>query len=150
MRNVLGSRAVKRAERRCIGGEAIFASAARKEAERRRDEFVETFAKRAPKLVACIEHAFEDTLAVLALPEKYRRRLPATNMQERLDEEIRRRERVIRILPNEASALRMVGALLAETSNDWQDRAYFDMNAYNEWRLSLDAASTQPRIKRAA
>ncbi len=35
-------------------------------------------------------------------------------MQERLNEEIRRRERVIRIFPNEASAMCLIGALLAE------------------------------------
>ena len=53
----------------------------------------------------------DDALAVLALPEKYRLRLRTTNMQERLNEEVRRRERVIRIFPNEASALRLIGAL---------------------------------------
>jgi len=47
--------------------------------------------------VTCLEEGLEDALAVLALPEKYRRRLKSTNMQERLIQEIRRRERVIRI-----------------------------------------------------
>jgi transposase-like protein len=50
----------------------------------------------------------------LVLPEKYRLRLRTTNMLERLHEEIRRRERVIRIFPNERPALRLIGALLAE------------------------------------
>jgi transposase-like protein len=45
-------------------------------------------------------------LAVMALPEKYRKRLRITNMQERLNEEIRRRERVIRIFPNDRCAWR--------------------------------------------
>lgn len=50
----------------------------------------------------------------MVLPKKYRRRLATSNMQERLNEEIRRRERVIRIFPNEQSAMRLIGALLAE------------------------------------
>lgn len=38
-------------------------------------------------------------------------------MQERLNEEVRRRERVIRIFPNDESALRLIGALLAEKND---------------------------------
>lgn len=45
----------------------------------------------------------------MVLPEKYRRRLATTNMQERLNEEIRRRERVIRIFPNAASEVDPLG-----------------------------------------
>jgi transposase-like protein len=52
-----------------------------------------------------LEEGFDDALAVLSLPEKYRVRLRTTNGMERLHEEIRRRERVIRIFPNAASAL---------------------------------------------
>ena len=51
------------------------------------------------------------------LPEKYRRRLRTTNAVERLIEEIRRRERVIRIFPNRESAFRLIGALLMEFDN---------------------------------
>jgi transposase-like protein len=46
-----------------------------------------------------LEDGFDDATAVLALPPKYRRRLRTTNMVERLIEEIRRRERVVRIFP---------------------------------------------------
>ena len=66
--------------------------------------------------------ATSDSLAVMALPVKYRKRLKSTNMQERLIQEIRRRERVVRIFPNEASALRLMGALLAEIHEEWQGR----------------------------
>jgi len=41
-------------------------------------EFRERFAKTAPKAVACLEAVFEDAMAVMALPEKYRRRLRAS------------------------------------------------------------------------
>jgi len=61
-------------------------------------------------------------MAVMALPEKYRKRLRTTNMQERLNEEIRRRERVIRIFPNDASALRLIGAFLAEKTRSGRRR----------------------------
>lgn len=79
----------------------------------------------------------EDALAVLSLPEKYRVRLRTTNGMERLNEEIRRRERVIRIFPNEASALRLIGALLAEQHEVWSTgKRYFDMTEYVEWKTT--------------
>ncbi len=63
-------------------------------------------------------------MAVMVRPEKYRRRLRTTNMMERLNEEIRRRERVIRVFPNEASVICFIGALLAEVSETWKERVY--------------------------
>ena len=56
---------------------------------------------------------------------------------ERLNEEIRRRERVIRIFPNEASALRLIGALLAEQHEVWSTgKRYCDMAEYYEWKAT--------------
>ncbi|HEU0197335.1 MAG TPA: transposase, partial [Nevskiaceae bacterium] len=52
---------------------------------------------------------------------------------ERLNEEIRRREKVIRIFPSDASALRLIGALLAEQNEAWLSRRYFDMDEFNDW-----------------
>lgn len=61
-----------------------------------------------------LEEGFDDATAVLSLPEKYRKRLRTTNLVERLNEEVRRRERVIRIFPNRESVIRLIGALLME------------------------------------
>jgi transposase-like protein len=83
----------------------------------------------------------------MALREKYRRWLRTTNMMERLNEEIRRRERVIRVFPNDASALRLTGALLAEISEVWQEKMYFDMTEYHEW--ATDRKSARERTKAA-
>ena len=65
------------------------------------------------------------------LPIKYRKRLRTTNGVERLNQELRRRERVIRIFPNEKSAICLIGALLIELDEKWQtDRKYFEMDHY--------------------
>ena len=133
MRNILGSCGSKiRAE---VAAEAklVFQAADLPEARRRLSAFSERFAKTAPKAVACLEAGFEDAMAVMALPEKYRKRLRTTNMQERLNEEVRRRERVIRIFPNDESALRLIGALLAEKNDQWLERRYLDMQECHEW-----------------
>ena len=51
-----------------------------------------------------------------------------TNMLERLNEEIKRRTRVIRIFPNEASCIRLMSALAMETNEEWMARKYLEMN----------------------
>ncbi len=72
---------------------------------------------------------------MLALPDPYRRRLRTTNSVERLNEEVRRRERVIRIFPNRASVIRLLGALLLEQHEQWTTgHRYFDMAPYWQWR----------------
>jgi transposase-like protein len=63
-------------------------------------------------------------------------------MQERLNEEIRRRERVIRIFPNEASATRLIGAMLAERHELWSTgKKYFGMQDFFEWKKSQPQAA---------
>lgn len=92
---------------------------------------------KADRALAILEEGLEDALAILSLPEKYRVRLRTTNGMERLNEEIRRRERVIRIFPHEASALRLIGALLAEHHEVWSTgKRYFDMTEYIEWKAT--------------
>jgi transposase-like protein len=53
-------------------------------------------------------------------PFEHRRRIRTTNMLERVNQEIRRRTRVVNIFPNEASCLRLVSAILMEKDEDWQ------------------------------
>lgn len=80
-----------------------------------------------------LETGFDDASAVLSYPEPYRNRLGTTNIVERLNEEIRRRERVIRIFPN--AVHRLLSALLSEIDEPWSTgRKYFDMAAYWDWR----------------
>jgi transposase, mutator family len=136
MRNVLGRCSVRHRLEIIAAVRSIFNSQDKSEARRRLDVFVGTFQKIAPKAVACMEEGFEDAMAVMCLPEKYRKRLRTTNMQERLNEEIRRRERVIRIFPNDASVLRIIGALLLEQNEKWQTQRYFDMDEYHEWQAN--------------
>jgi putative transposase len=96
---------------------------------------LDQYSTRAPQAMAVLEAGFDDATAVLALPEPYRRRLRTSNGIERLNEEIRRRERVIRIFPNRASALRLLGALLLEQHEQWTTgHHYLDMAAYWQWR----------------
>jgi len=100
------------------------------------------YAQSAPSAVATLERGFDDATAVLALPDPYRRRLRTTNAVERLNEEVRRRERVIRIFPNRESVVRLLGALLMEQDEAWTTgKRYFDMTAY--WQGRSDHAEQE-------
>src|SRR5512140_123873 len=142
MRNILGSCQAKHRADVASAAKLVFQAADMPEARRRLAEFSERFNQSAAKSVACLKAGFEDAMAVMSLPEKYRKRLRTTNMQERLNEEVRRRERVIRIFPNDDSALRLIGALLAEQNEVWQERRYLDMGEYAEW-LALRVAARE-------
>jgi len=96
---------------------------------------IEEYTQKAPRAMRILENGFDDATTVLMLPEKYRKRLRTTNSIERLNEEIRRRERVIRIFPNRESATRLIGALLLDIDTKWAGgRKYLDMKDYLEYR----------------
>ena len=135
MRNLLSSSPVKLRAEVAAHAKIVLHAQDMVEAKRQLSAFIEHFGTSAPKAVSCLEEGFADAMAVMALPEKYRRRLRTTNMQERLNQEIRRRERVIRIFPNDESALRLIGALLAEFNEAWAERLYLDMDEFKEWAL---------------
>ena len=51
--------------------------------------------------------------------EQIHSRLKTNNLIERLNQEVRRREKTIRIFPNVASANRLVGAVLMDDHEEW-------------------------------
>ena len=133
MRNILGYVGRRMREELADDLKPIFRTETAGQARELAQAFIEKWQPRAPRAVACLEDGLEDALAVMALPAKYRRRLRTTNMQERLIQELRRRERVIRIFPNEDSALRLFASILAETHDTWLGRKYLDMDEFHEW-----------------
>jgi transposase-like protein len=77
--------------------------------------WIAKWATRYPKLVGWVEETIEETLTFYRLPRKHHKHLKSTNMLERLNEEIKRRTRVVRIFPNTEACLRLVRALAVET-----------------------------------
>lgn len=117
-------------------------------ARERFQEILVTYEALAPKSMEVLEAGFDDAIAVLHLPTKYRRRLRSTNSLERLNQEIRRRERVIRIFPSGESAIRLMGALLAQQSETWlSGRKWLDMAEYG---IELIPKDESAEVKQAA
>jgi transposase-like protein len=110
------------------GLRAVFDAPDRTEAQRQLDLAVKRYRATAPKLAEWLEQNVPEGLTIFTLPAKHRRRLRTSNMLERLNEEINRRTRVAGLFPNEASVLRLVSAVLMETSEDWETgRKYLTM-----------------------
>jgi transposase-like protein len=109
---------------------SIFNAPDREEADHLLAKFMDRYQKTAPKLVEWAEEALPEGFTDFALPPSHRRRLRTTNLVERLNQEIRRRTRVARLFPNEASCLRLVSAILMEIAEDWQtaDKRYLTFN----------------------
>ncbi len=104
---------------------AIFNAANRYEAEVLLGKLVGEARKSSPKLAAWLEDNVPEGLTVFSFPEAHRRLLRTTNGLERVNQEVRRRTRVCRHFPNEASCLRLVSAVLMEISDEWETgRAY--------------------------
>lgn len=81
-----------------------------------------------PKLVDWVESNIGETLSFYRLPRAHHKHLKSTNMLERLNEEIKRRTRVVRIFPNTESCLRLIRALCVETHETWlEDNRYLNM-----------------------
>lgn len=86
------------------------------DARKFKEEFISQYQanSKLEKVIETLEEGFDDAIQYLSEPFKYHRFIHSTNSLERLNQEVRRRERVIRIFPNTQSAFRLVGAVLMD------------------------------------
>lgn len=97
-------------------------------AQQRLQQIVADHTVTVPKLAAWLEDNLPQGFTVFALPPAHQRRLRTTNALERVNMELKRRTRVAGLFPNEASLLRLVTALLAECSDEWETgKVYLNM-----------------------
>ncbi|WP_425539245.1 IS256 family transposase [Microaceticoccus formicicus] len=97
------------------------------------NDILDEYSNTAPKAMELLDAGFDDITQVLNIPIKYRKRLRTSNIIERLNQEIRRRERVIRIFPNDESMNRLIGAILIDLDEKWSSgRIWLDMHEYHE------------------
>jgi hypothetical protein len=92
-------------------------------------QMVETYSKNAPELAAWLESNIPEGFTVFDLPPEHRVKMRTSNMIERVNQELKRRTRVIRVFPNIASLLRLITARLCEISDSWESgKVYLNMN----------------------
>ena len=117
------------------GLRGVFAAPSREVALRLAHELADRWRESHPKIAEHLEEHVEECLSCLAFPDSHRRRIRTTNVLERLNQEIKRRTRVVRIFPNRRSCLRLVTALAVEQSEEWiTGRRYLDMSELEDHR----------------
>ena len=104
-----------------------------KEAQQDLAAWLRRWEGRYPRLTDWAEEHIGETLTFYRLPRQHHKHMKSTNLLERLNEEIKRRTRVVRIFPNPASCLRLVLALCVETHETWlEDHRYINMDLLKE------------------
>ena len=134
-RNLLGMVGYARRKDLAEGLRGVFAARSREVAVQLASELATRWRGSHPKVSEHLEEHIEECLSCLAFPEGHRRRIRTTNGLERLNQEIKRRSRVVRIFPNREACLRLVAALAIEQSEEWvTGRRYLDMRELKEHR----------------
>lgn len=116
----------------------MFNSTSFESAKKLRDEILEEYRGIADAAMDILDDGFMDVMNVMCMPYKYRQTLRTSNLLERENQELRKREKVIKVFPNAESAIRLMGAVLLDHHKDWATRSrVFSMNEYFENRDSL-------------
>ena len=97
------------------------------------DQVRDLLAASLPKTGPLMDSAKTEVLAFAAFPWAHWQKIWSTNPLERINKEIKRHSRVVGIFPNEASAIRLVGAILADLHDEWHttDRRYLSEDSMN-------------------
>jgi transposase-like protein len=109
------------------------------------DRVVDALAGKYPDAAAHLDDARDELLAFTGYPREIWRQIWSNNPQERLNKEIRRRTDVVGIFPGRDALIRLVGAVLAEQSDEWTEgRRYMSLDILTKSRIRIVTIEPNP------
>ena len=147
MRNALSL--VPKAAQQMVGAtiRTVFAQPNAASAREQWWRVAEGFRSRFPRLAELMDEAEEDVLSYAAFPAEHWQKIWSNNPLERLNKEVKRRTEVVGIFPNEASVVRLVGAVLSEQHDEWQvGKRYFSVGSLAKLEGKEGAMAEQPEL----
>ena len=119
MRNALAHAPAKQRTAVAAMLKTIFAQESKADAEAQWNVVADALREKQPKLGALMDASCDDVLAYMSFPREHWTQIASTNPLERVNREVKRRADVIGIFPNDAAIVRLVGALMLETNDEW-------------------------------
>ena len=131
LRNVLAQVPKVSAEMVAAAIRTIFAQPDATHVRDQLDVIATMLGRQFPKVEAMLREAADDLTAFADFPVAHWKKLWSTNPLERVNKEIKRRTDVVGVFPNPRALLRLAGAVLIETHDEWQvsDRRYLSENS---------------------
>ena len=119
MRNALAHASAKQRTAVAAMLKTIFAQETKGNAEAQWNVVADALREKQEKLGAFMDASCDDVLAYMDFPREHWAQIASTNPIERVNREIKRRADVIGIFPNDDAIVRLVGALMLETNDEW-------------------------------
>ena len=119
MRNALAHAPAKQRTAVAAMLKTIFAQESKADAEAQWNTVADALREKQDKLGIFMDASRDDVLAYMDFPREHWPQIASTNPLERVNREIKRRTDVIGIFPNDDAIIRLVGAIMLETNDEW-------------------------------
>ena len=119
MRNALAHPPAKQRSAVAAMLKTIFAQETKADAEAQWETVADALREKIEKLGIFMDVSRDDVLAYMDFPREHWAQIASTNPLERVNREIKRRADVIGFFPNDDAIIRLVGALMLETNDEW-------------------------------